>query len=172
MAVRPIELTDHAEWLRMRKALWPDCSDDMQVLEMRLFAEHPETSHVFVYPRHNGKVRLGGFLEVRIRERVNGSFCRRVGTFGGWYVDPDLRGRGIGRLLFEAGERWVASKGLTELASECELDNRQSQAIHRAMGFEETSRLVHFLKKIHRRSPSGAPVCRPRSATVRFARPA
>jgi aminoglycoside 6'-N-acetyltransferase I len=148
MAVRPLELVDHPEWLRLRKALWPDCSDDTHAFEMRLYAEQPEKSRVFVFERRGGK--LGGFLEVSIRDRVDGSFCRRVGYCEAWYVDADLRRRGIGRLLFDAAEKWAVGKGLTELASDCELGDRQSQTIQRAMGFEETFRLVHFLKKLQR----------------------
>jgi len=63
-------------------------------------------------------------------------------------VDPDLRGKGIGRRLVEAGEQWTRGRGLTEIASDAELENEQSISAHKALGFKETFRLVHFLKRL------------------------
>ena len=129
----------------MRKALWPNCSDEMHSIEMKEQSGSPDAT-VFVIDRGNGK--LGGFVEVSIRDRVDGSTSGRVGYLEGWYVDPDLRGQGFGKELVAAAERWSANKGMTEIASDAELDNAESIKAHKALGFKETFRLVHFLKKI------------------------
>jgi len=144
--IRPLALTDHAEWLRMRRALWPECSDDVHAYAMRIYSEEPERAQVFVHSRKDGS--LGGFLEVCIRDRVEGSFCRRVGYIQSWYVDPDIRRKRIGRRLFDAAETWARDQGVAEIGSDCGVGNDDSLAMHAAMGFEETSRLAHFLKKI------------------------
>ena len=34
-----------------------------------------------------------------------------VGYIEGWYVDPDLRQKGLGGLLFQAAEDWARSEG-------------------------------------------------------------
>jgi aminoglycoside 6'-N-acetyltransferase I len=131
----------------MRRALWPDCSDDMNEYEMlQGQLSKPDSYAVFVYDSGNGK--LGGFIEMSVRGRVDGSFSERVGYIEGWYVDPDLRGKGIGRQLVEMGEQWTREGGLTEIASDAELANEQSISAHKALGFKETFRLVHFLKKL------------------------
>jgi aminoglycoside 6'-N-acetyltransferase I len=133
-----------AEWLRMRQILWPDCSPEMHRVEM---AERKGTgSVIFVYRRDHSK--LGGFIEVSLRDRVDGSLSARVGYVEGWYVDEDLRGHGVGRQLIAAAETWAKSKGLTELASDAELPNEDSIRAHYALGFKETFRLVHFIKTI------------------------
>ena len=128
----------------MRAALWPDCPAEMHDLEMR---EQTEGSHplVFVFARSNG---LGGFIEVSVRDRVDGSSSPRVGYVEGWYVDPDLRGQGIGRQLIRQAEDWARSHGLTELASDAEFLNDDSIRAHHALGFRETFRLVHFVKSL------------------------
>ena len=146
MPIRPTQPEDHAERLRMRRDLFPNCSDDMHVFEMKRYATNGESGRVFVYERQDGS--LGGFVEVSIHERVDGSFSNHVGYIDAWYVDPDLRAQGIGRDLLKAAEAWVSAKGLTQIASDCELLDRDSIKIHKAVGFEETFRLVHFLKRI------------------------
>ena len=147
MAVRQINGSDHSEWLRMRGALWPDCSEAMHSLEIKQYFDHADRTVVFVFEREGGG-GLGGFLELTIRDRVDGSYSERVGYVEGWYVDPELRGLGIGRQLMASAEQWVISHGLTELASDTEIENEHSIDAHQALGFRETFRLVHFIKQL------------------------
>jgi len=91
---------------------------------------------------------LHGFTEVSIRDRVDEAVSEKVGYLEGWYVEPEYRGMGWGRKLVEAAEQWVAGKGLTEMASDAELGNEHAIAMHSALGFKETSRVVRFLKNV------------------------
>ena len=101
---------------------------------------------VFVVQRPDGK--LGGFLEAGTRKYAEGCETSPVGYIEGWYVDEDLRERGIGKVLVEAAEEWARSQGLTEMASDTWLDNDVSIQAHLNMGYEETERLIHFAKKM------------------------
>lgn len=148
MHLRPLRRTDHPEWFRMRCTLWPDCRAAMHRLEMREQTARSRQRAVLVLDRGDG--RLGAFIELSVRPRVDGSQSPRVGFVEGWYVDPDLRGAGWGRRLIRAAGNWTTARGLTELASDAELKNPGSIAALRAMGFRETFRLVHFLKKVRR----------------------
>ena len=151
MSIRQIRESDHDEWLRMRYALWPDCSEAMHSVEIKQYTQRAEKdSAVFVFEREDK--RLGAFIELSIRDRVDGSYSERVGYVEGWYVDPDLRGRGIGRQLIKRAEQWTESRGLTELASDVELDNEGSIRAHLALGFKETFRVVQFIKQLERES--------------------
>lgn len=136
---------DRAEWLRMRRALWPDCPEEMHVFEVAQHESNSAETAVFIFRRNNGG--LGGFVEVSIRDRVDGSMSERVGYVEGWFVDEDLRSTGIGRELIAAAERWTVERGLVEIASDAELENENSIRAHKALGFHETFRLVHFLKR-------------------------
>ena len=145
-SIRPVAEEDQAEWLRMRRALWPDCAETMHRFELQRYAAAPGGSvAVFVC---DGDGRLGGFVEVSIRDRVDGSFSDRVALIEGWYVDPELRGQGLGRLLIERAEQWARDRGLSELASDAEITNEPSLRAHEALGFKETFRLVHYLKPL------------------------
>src|SRR5688500_8607057 len=99
-----LEHTDRPEWLRMRKLLWPDCPDDMHAIEVAQHDAKAADSAVFVFRRPSNS--LGGFVEVSFCARVDGSTSERVGYVEGWFVDEDLRGRGIGKQLIAAAERW------------------------------------------------------------------
>ena len=146
MIIRKLAAADQCEWLRMRRALWPACSDSMHSLEMKEYDDHPELRAILVVARDN--CHLCGFIELSIRDRVDGSSSDRVAYIEGWYVDPDLRDHGVGRQLMKEAERWALTRGLTELASDAEIDNEASIRAHAELGFEETFRLVHFLKAV------------------------
>ena len=146
MMIRPLEPREQSEWLRLRRALWPDCSDATHAREMEEYAKSDGGRSVFVLAGEDE--RLGGFAEVSIRDRVDGSTSARVAYLEGWYVESDLRGKGLGRKLVEAAERWATAQGLTEIASDAELDNTAGLEAHEALGFRETFRLAHFLKRL------------------------
>ena len=48
--------------------------------------------------------RLSGFLEATIRPFAEGCETEPVGHIEGWYVDADVRRRGIGKQLVLAAE--------------------------------------------------------------------
>jgi aminoglycoside 6'-N-acetyltransferase I len=95
--------------------------------------------------------RLAGFIEVRLREYADGCSSSPVAFIEGWYVDRGLRGRGIGAALVGAAEDWAKSLGLSEIASDSELDNELGQSAHAALGFQEVGRVVQFRKPLVRR---------------------
>lgn len=147
MTIRLSTAQDLLEWMRMRCALWPDCSAERHQLEIRQLTTSTEAGVVLVAERDNGA--LCGFAEVSIRrDHVDGASVVPIAYLEGWHVDADVRGRGIGRQLLEAAEKWAATRGLKELASDAELDNRGSIEAHASCGFIETCRAVHFIKTI------------------------
>jgi aminoglycoside 6'-N-acetyltransferase I len=130
----------------MRRALWPECTEEIHAVEIALYERRPDEVAVFVVD--TGAPTLGGFIECTIRDRVDGAMSERVGYVEGWYVAPELRGQGVGKQLMDAAEWWTAEQGLSELGSDVELDNEASLRAHAALGFDETFRLVHFLKRV------------------------
>ena len=122
-------MSDRADWLRMRQALWADCPDDQQAIEMGEILSS-DVDEVFVAERPDG--RLCGFLEAAIRSRANGCDSTPVGYIEGWYVDEDVRRRGVGRALVEAAEAWARSKGCRQMASDAERWYKISHQAHGA----------------------------------------
>jgi aminoglycoside 6'-N-acetyltransferase I len=129
----------------MRKALWEECPDEEQVREIEEISGN-DGLEVFFAERPGGG--LCGFLEASIRPWADGCETRPVGYIEGWYVDPDMRRRGLGRALVEAAEAWARSRGCHQMASDAELWNEVSHRAHGALGYGETARLVLFKKDL------------------------
>jgi aminoglycoside 6'-N-acetyltransferase I len=91
-----------------------------------------------------------GFVEASTRvDYVNGTNSSPVAFLEGLYVEPASRGNGVARALVAAVEGWATAQGLTELASDSPLENVSAHAAHRALGFEETERVVYFRRALH-----------------------
>jgi aminoglycoside 6'-N-acetyltransferase I len=146
MNVRQCLSCDDTEWLRMRLALWPELSPDAHRHEMNLWLSRPDTI-VLVAPR-NSDSRLAGFAEVGTRSLADGCETSPVAYLEGWYVDSDMRRKGVGTALIRAAEQWAREHGFREFASDAELENVESQQAHIALGFKEVERSVLYLKKL------------------------
>lgn len=146
ISIRPVTENDLSEWFRLRKKLWDGISDEDHRTEMLDVLEHPDAQLVLVADLGNGS--LAGFLEASIRPYVEDCVTDHVGYLEGWFVEDDYRKNGIGRALVGAAEDWAFEKGCTEMASDAELGNELSLKAHLALGYDETSRLVHLRKEL------------------------
>ena len=90
-----------------------------------------------------------GLVEIALRsDYVNGTDSSPVGFLEGLYVAPGFRRQGIARLLVEKAQQWAREQGCREMASDALLENKASQDMHLALGFEETERVVYFRKPL------------------------
>lgn len=139
---------DATDWAVMRNALWPGSGgrQDEHLADInRLLADPGDTINVIARVEGN----VAGFAEAAIRhDYVNGCESSPVAFLEGIYVRPEFRGRGIARELVKAVEAWALARGCTEFASDAAIDNTTSHAMHRALGFAETQRVVYFRKVI------------------------
>ena len=132
-------------WLALRSRLWPDGSE----------AEHQRYMGDAIARGHFVRLAIGangtamGFVEASKRgDYVNGTNSSPVTFLEGLYVEPASRGRGVARALVAAVEAWAAAAGCTELASDSPLENTAAHAVHRALGFAETERVVYFCRSL------------------------
>jgi aminoglycoside 6'-N-acetyltransferase I len=146
MTIRPVEASDAAEWLRMRTALWPSADQTAEIDAYLRSGGSALIAAVFVAERSSGG--LAGFIEVGLRAYAEGCESTPVPFIEGWYVDADLRRRGVGIALVRAAEEWARSQGYREMGSDVEIENDVSIEAHRAIGYEEVSRLVCFRREL------------------------
>jgi aminoglycoside 6'-N-acetyltransferase I len=138
---------DHAGWLELRRALWPEGSAGEHCDEMAAICASPDRFVQFVAREASGETM--GFVEASLRsDYVNGTDSSPVAFLEGIYVAPQFRGRGVARALVQAIEQWALGRGCSEFASDAALDNERSHAMHRALGFVETERVVYFRKPL------------------------
>jgi aminoglycoside 6'-N-acetyltransferase I len=145
--IRTVEERDAGDWERMRQELWPAPAGEHAGEIQRFFAgSYAPLNEVLVAEVANG--RLVGFLELSIRSHADSCESNPVGYLEGWFVDSAHRRQGVGEALVRAAEQWARDQGLTEMASDTEIDNEGSAAAHKALGYIEVSRLVCFTKSL------------------------
>lgn len=143
MKIEPLVSAPHPDWLRMRLALWPESGEVEHLAEMAGFLGEPERYVQFLAVDGSGEAI--GFVEASLRsDYVNGTESSPVAFLEGLYVEPAARRQGTARALVQAVVAWAKSRGCTELASDADLENRESQAMHVRLGFVETEQVVYF----------------------------
>jgi len=86
-----------------------------------------------------------GWIHVLISLRVS---SRPFGELGGFVVDEQFRGRGIGRLLLGAAEEWVKDEGVDLLRVRSRSNRTDSHAFFQRAGFGLTKNQKVFDKPI------------------------
>jgi aminoglycoside 6'-N-acetyltransferase I len=141
----PASVTDRA-WLSLRSRLWPDGTESEH---LRYMADAVARGH-FVRLASASDGSALGFVEASQRvDYVNGTSTSPVAFLEGLYVEPTARRKGVARALVVQVERWAATQGCSELASDSPIESIIAHATHRALGFEETERVVYFRRAVH-----------------------
>jgi aminoglycoside 6'-N-acetyltransferase I len=140
----PASATDIV-WLSLRVKLWPDGHESEH---LRYMTDALARGH-FVRIASSPDGSAVGFVEASQRvDYVNGTSTSPVAFLEGLYVEPSARRKGIAQALVAEVERWAAAQGCSELASDSPLENVVAHATHRALGFEETERVVYFRRTV------------------------
>ncbi|MFK7845663.1 MAG: GNAT family N-acetyltransferase [Rhodothermales bacterium] len=140
-SIRSVARKDHAFWLTSRKEVYEENNDTLNKEEMELvLSSSDHTCFVLV----NNTDEAIGFLELSLRNIVDGCLTSPVAYIEGQFVHADYRGQGLGRLLTEKAIEWAKEQGCTEIGTDALLTNEKAQVFHRQMGFEEVDRVVAF----------------------------
>ena len=146
MIIRRVTKNDIDEWSAMRTALWPETPDHHHQEINAFFAgESIDIVEMFIAEINKSPV---GFIELNMRNFAEGSREPKVPYIEGWYIKPQFQNQGYGKALMQWAEQWAMDLGYKELASDTDWDNKRSIAIHQKMGYQETERVVCFLKKL------------------------
>ncbi len=134
-------------WLVLRLAMFPHHPVEFLRDELMALLDDPERRGAFLAVDANGT--LLGFAEVALRaDYVPGVRTSPVAFLEAIHVAPAARRRGIARALVTHAHAWGRARGCSEFASDALLDNDASHAMHRALGFVETRRVVFFRRDI------------------------
>jgi aminoglycoside 6'-N-acetyltransferase I len=139
---------DVEPWAQLRFALWPHHSLEAHRVELgRTFLSNSREAVAFI--ARNAEKEAFGFAEATLRhDYVNGCSTSPVLFLEGIYVRPVERRKGIARLLCNSVADWGRSLGCVEFGSDALLENSASHALHAALGFEQTQRVVFFRKAL------------------------
>lgn len=143
--IRKAEMKDLTMIAELACQLWPDNTVDEMCSEMGEILAKLDAAFFLAYAE---KVPIG-FAQCQLRhDYVEGTDSSPVGYLEGIYVAEAYRKQGIAKALLTACESWAKTKGCSEFASDCELDNTQSLQFHLNVGFEEANRIICFTKKL------------------------
>lgn len=143
--IKQAQISDAKIAAELALLLWPDNTLEDFILEMEHFITS-ENSVIFLAVEAEQAI---GFAQCQLRtDYVEGTDSSPVGYLEGLFVVDDFRHQGIARKLVAACEKWAILKGCTEFASDCELDNTDSLAMHLRLGFTEANRIICFTKKL------------------------
>jgi aminoglycoside 6'-N-acetyltransferase I len=145
VTIREIVEGDRAAWARLREGLWPGSLSNHDAETRTYFEKRPEAPIIFVAETDG---RLVGFLELDYHKYAPGCRSSPVPFIEGWYVEPGLQGRGIGRALVDAAEAYARDAGHREMASDAELENTAGIAAHLALGYEQVERVACFRRSL------------------------
>ena len=135
---------DKAEWLDMRRGIWPEASEDYLGSDLD---EILASDRDIVYLAFLDGQPVG-MIEASLREWAEACESSPVGYIEGWFVKKELRGNHVAGALIQAAENWARQNGCTEMASDTWLDNEVGIRAHARLGYHEVERLVHFVKRL------------------------
>jgi aminoglycoside 6'-N-acetyltransferase I len=133
------------DWLTLRLLLWPD--EASLPAGARALLANTDALNLIARDENGAAI---GFIEATVRrDYVNGCATSPIGFVEGLYVVEAWRKHGVARALVGAVESWARARAFSELGSDALLDNTSSHAMHEALGFQETERVVYFCKPLN-----------------------
>ena len=139
-----------ASWLALRRLLWSDTPAKEHAREM---AESLARGDCVLLEFDDSGVAVGLAEATKRHDYVNGTATSPVSFVEGVYVRESHRRRGIARALISGVASWAVEQGCSELASDALIQNLVSHAVFRALGFEETERVVYFRRLLPESRP-------------------
>lgn len=129
---------------KLVQELWNDITDEAIT---KLANEHLSGKEfIFLFIRDDVVI---GFINTSIRnDYVPGGTGDGVPYIEGIYVCKTYRRNQVAIQLVDYASSFFKSRGFTEIASDSLIDNEVSQFWHKAIGFHEVERSVHYIKKI------------------------
>lgn len=145
LSIEPLQASNASAIALLAHALWPD-SELPEMIDHFSQIVHNPTATAFLAKDGVDDV---GFVELSTRsDYVEGADASPVAYIEGIYVKPSYERNGVARRLVQEAEQWARSKGHSQICSDTELENSSSIKFHRAVGFEEASRIVCFVKSL------------------------
>jgi len=138
-------LTEAAIAAELALLLWPSHSIEDFTNDMQRYISSEDVAIFLTFYKDEAI----GFAQCQLRnDYVEGTESNPVGYLEGLFVKESFRQQGYARLLVTHCEHWAKRKGCMEFASDCELHNEESLAMHLKLGFTEANRIICFTKKL------------------------
>jgi aminoglycoside 6'-N-acetyltransferase I len=145
IVIKQVGIDDSKIVAELAMLLWPD--NEINNLEKEMInCIISDNGAIFIYFSETIPV---GFAQCNLRnDYVEGTGSSPVGYLEGIFVKVGYRRSGIGKKLLIQCEEWAKSKGCSEFASDCKINNTESLNFHLQLGFQEANRIICFKKNL------------------------
>lgn len=133
------------QWKRLRNSLYSGLDDAQHEREMNAIVGAGDQA---CFVAASADDRLLGFIEVSLRNIVDGCAGTPVGYVEGLFVIPNRRRQGIGKALLAHAMDWFRQAGCAEMVADAEVDDTEAQGYWNRVGFEEIWRIVQFRRAL------------------------
>ena len=145
MSIIPVNDNNLKEYVDLAMLLFPE-EDYDEEYEMYKESFKTDKEMGYLYQADNKYV---GMMHLSIRsDYVNGTDTSPVLYLEAIYVLSDYRKLGIARNFIDFAGNIARKKEITQLASDCLLENHASELFHKACGFREEERVICFVKDV------------------------
>jgi putative acetyltransferase len=128
--IRPYEAADQADFAQLVATVLTEYGFSVDpILEADL--EHPEISYQGVWVAID-KDRLVGSVAIRFLDDVKTAELKRM------YLQPEYRGRGLGRTLLNHAIRWAKDRGCQVVVLDTSTAMTAAQGLYESAGFCRT----------------------------------
>ena len=129
----------------MREEVYISLDDEFHEKEMKQVFESSDWFCYFLMDENSTTL---GLAELSSRNIVDGCLSTPVAYLEGLYLKEEYRGMGLGREAIEIIKTWSRGQGFTELGMDTELTNLKAQKFFKAVGLQETYKIVQFRTNI------------------------
>lgn len=145
LSLSAVTRRDVPVWRVMREDLYSGVDEAFHEFEIGLILGSKDRECLLVRGPNEDPV---GFVEVSLRNVVDGCHGGPVGYIEGIYLIPSWRGLGLGPAMIDAVAEWFRVQGCRDMATDAELENPDAQQFWSDLGFEETWRIVQYRKSL------------------------
>ena len=129
----------------MRQDVYSSLDDEFHEKEMEQIFVREDWFCYFLTDESN---KILGLVELSSRNIADGCLSNPVAYLEGLYLKKEHREKGLGKEAVRVILSWCRDRGYTELATDSELTNLSAQKFFKAIGFQETYRVVQFCTKV------------------------
>ncbi len=148
MKLTPISKEEFSLWSEFRSAIYPLLNSDFNAKEMDQIY-HSHWWHCWFVERED-RERIG-FVELSLRNIVDGCLSSPVPYLEGLYLTAPERGKGRGAEVIAMIKIWCQRHGFSELATDAELNNIRAQEFYEKLGFEPVDRVVEYRLELQKK---------------------
>jgi ribosomal protein S18 acetylase RimI-like enzyme len=143
-----VEVYSELVELHVENLPWKYQRPEKEIFSKAVFMENLKSKNSLILLAKQ-KVKVIGLINVKIEKAANLplNVARRYAKIHDLVVKESFREKGVGKKLLDEAQKWVQSKGVTDIELEVYDFNEEAMAFYKKDGFREVSHIVRKVLK-------------------------